>query len=182
MALHTPYAYLTPSGAFLFDMINFMNSLINHFDLSQYSVSFAGFEDVETLLQLINHAFDYQDTAKGEKRISKEKLLEKMDQSEFYLWKHEDEIVACCYVEVCGDSLHFGLLCVADRLRGSELAPSIIRSIEEYGSCLHKPVIKLDYMSLSPRLKKYYEGYGYKVTDETRELGWCQLISMEKQI
>lgn len=158
-----------------------MPGLADHFPGSDYEVNTARSADKPELMNLINHAFSYQDEAKGDKRITLEALTKKIDETEFYVWKN-NEVVACCYVDVLEHEVHFGLLTVADELRGGDFAPSIIKAIEEYAGSMHKEDIKLDYMSLSPWLKSYYEKYGFQETGNVRDLGWCELIEMSKSL
>ena len=158
-----------------------MTNLAEHFPHPNYKVALAQEDDKPELMNLINHAFSYQDEAKGDKRITLENLSKKIDETEFYVWKN-NQVVACCYIEVLEREVHFGLLTVADELRGGDFAPSIIKAIEEYARSKHKEDIKLDYMSLSPWLKSYYEKYGFQETGNVRDLGWCKLIEMSKSL
>lgn len=162
--------------------ITFMR-LNNFFIYSEYKCGLAGIDDIKDSVELINHAFNYQDEAKGDVRITTDKLLEKMRTSEFYVIKDRSQnIVGCVYIDKTETALHFGLLAVADKLRGKGLAGRIIYSIENYALSLHKTELELDYMNLSPWLKKYYEKYGFKETGEIEDIGWCQLIRMTKAL
>lgn len=42
--------------------------------------------------------------------------------------------------------------------------------------------LDLDYMSLAPWLKKYYVGYGFRETGETKAWGTTDLIRMSKKL
>ena len=147
------------------------------------TVSVASTTDVTELVTLINNAFKYQDEAKGEARTNQAGLLKKMSKSDFYVWKEiGGVIVACCYIEIHKDKLHFGLLAVEDRYRGKGLAPAIMDSIEHYAISLGKHLLELDYMDLSPWLKRYYERRGYNETGFVEDIGWSQLIRMVKAV
>lgn len=153
------------------------------FDNSQIIVSRVSDDDVVPTRELINHAFSYQDKIKGEKRITIDRLREKIAETEFYVWKDEaGDVVACVYVELLQDRLHFGLFSVADLYRGKGLAQEIMRCLEDYALTNGKHTMELDYMSISPWLKGYYERYGYKETGEVEDIGWSKLIRMEKAL
>lgn len=148
-----------------------------------YSCSLAVKSDMPATVKLINHAFRYQDDAKGESRISEESLTKRIKETEFYVFKDENrKIVSCIYIDRLAMALHFGLFAVDDELRGSGLAVLIMQSIEQYAIGLGKKYIELDYMSLSPWLKSYYEKYGYHETGEIEDIGWCRLIRMVKPL
>lgn len=160
-----------------------MKNLIDHFQSNELTVSIASDADKDELIALINHAFAYQDEAKGDLRISIDNLTIKMNNSEFYVWKDStNNVVACCYIEPLSDRVHFGLLCVADHLRGKGIAKDILKSIDEYAINRGNKVVELDYMSLSPWLKRYYESYGFNETGNIEDIGWCDLVRMEKHI
>ena len=140
-------------------------------------------EHVIGATDLINHAFKYQDEAKGDIRITSEKLRERMQKSEFYVFiDKSNKVMGTLYIDRLKDSLHFGLLALDDSLRGGVAGREIVQSIEMYAKLLHKHELELDYMGLSPWLKSYYEKYGFKETGLKEDIGWCELIRMTKSL
>ena len=158
-------------------------SLQDYFYSDTFAVKRISQNDVPEVINLINHAFWYQDEAKGAKRIDAAGVQKKMDNSEFYVWRDgAGELAACCYVTLGESKLHFGLLAITDKLRGKGLAPAIMTATEGYGQALGKEMLELDYMSLSPWLGEYYERYGFEKTGFVEDIGWSKLIQMQKKL
>lgn len=154
-----------------------------YFHSNEFIVRRASEDDISEIVTLINHAFEYQDEAKGAKRIDEQALRKKMGKSEFYVWRDSAGILAAtCYVVLETSKAHFGLLAVSDKLRGKGLAPSIMKAIEDYARAHGKKVLELDYMSLSPWLGEYYERYGFVKTGFVEDIDWSLLIQMQKQL
>lgn len=154
-----------------------------YFHSDVFTVAHVSEEDIPAVVELINHAFEYQDEAKGAKRIDEAALRHKMEKSEFYAWKDAvGSLVATTYVVFENAAAHFGLLAVSDELRGKGLAQLIIGAIEEYALASGSNVLELDYMSLSPWRGEYYERYGFIKTGLIEDIGWSKLIQMQKRL
>lgn len=138
--------------------------------------------DVEELVIMINEAYSYQDKEKGEQRTSNAKLTSRLQEVEMHTIRDHDRLVGCVYIEPRKDVLHFGLLTVTQRYRGTGLAYAVIKTIEDYARNKHFEKIGLDYMSLAPWLKSYYERYGFKETGDAEQWGTIKLVRMEKQL
>lgn len=153
----------------------------NYFHSDLFTVERATQRDIPELMELINHAFQYQDEAKGMSRIDSIGLQKKMEKTEFYIWRDAtSKLAACCYVAFNAHTAHFGLLAVSDDLRRKGLAPSILAAIEAYA--LGNETLELDYMSLSPWLDRYYERYGFEKTGLVEDIKWSKLIRMQKRL
>ena len=157
-----------------------MKQITSYFSINGYTVTLATSTDAPELIKLINHAFAYQDANKGQPRVDESSLFKKMAESYFLVWRTEQYIAACCYIERKEGIVHFGLLCVADNYKGGKLAPTIIGAVEAYARDIESPSVQLDYMSQSPWLKQYYERFGFEITGNVRDIGWSRLIAMEK--
>jgi RimJ/RimL family protein N-acetyltransferase len=92
------------------------------------------------------------------------------------------EIVGCVYVNSRPHAVHFGLLAVADKLRGQGLAPAFIAAVEAYAKQLGADRVELDYMSVAPWLRAYYEKQGYAETGQVQQWGTIDLIRMSKSL
>jgi N-acetylglutamate synthase-like GNAT family acetyltransferase len=138
--------------------------------------------DVVELVELINHAYSYQNEAKGEPRTNPVHLKKRMDEVELFVAKHAGKIVGCVYIEPAGRVLKFGLLTVNDDHRGKGLAPAMMHAIENFAKDSKYHELSLDYMSLAPWLKKYYERYGFYETGKTTGWGTIDLIEMRKPL
>ena len=158
-------------------------TLGKYFSFQKISCELAQDGDISDAVELINHAFEYQDKAKGDKRITAEKLADRMRTSDAYVFKDkESNIVGAVYCETDTFKIHFGLLAVADSYRGSGLAKAIMDAIEKYALDHKIKELELDYMSIAPWLKKYYEKYGFVETGEREDIGYSLLIRMRKQL
>lgn len=152
------------------------------FEHADITVTRATQEHLDAMHELINNSFSYQDEAKGEKRIVKEVLAKRIANEPMYVWLSDKQLVACLYLAYKPQTIHFGLLCITEGMRGTGLAAQILQSLEEYTLARGDTTLELDYMSLSPWLKGYYERYGYNETGEREDIGWCQLICMTKSV
>jgi N-acetylglutamate synthase-like GNAT family acetyltransferase len=157
-------------------------------DLSEY-FHFKNFEmrpltdsDITKVVELLNTAFEYQKIATGYERTSPEHLKKRMDDMKCFLVINQDNIVATVAYEVKNKILHFGLMSVTQPFRGKGLAESIMESIEEYARSLQMETLELDYMSIAPWLKRYYEKYGFKITGHSEEWKGVELIQMQKNL
>src|SRR5665811_1256388 len=136
--------------------------------------------DIDATVELINEAYSYQDEAKGRPRSNAQELRQKIESSEFYVGKQDGRVIACLYVQRLPKRLHFGLLTVSRELRGKGLGSALMEAIEDYAHALHINGIELDYMSIAPWLKPYYEKYGFAETGEVTPWGNIDLIRMAK--
>jgi predicted N-acetyltransferase YhbS len=138
--------------------------------------------DVDAAVALINEAYAYQDAHKGQPRTNPAHLRRQISQSEFYVVRQLGEIVGCLYVRRQEGSVHFGLLTVAQRLRGTGLAPALIKAVESYARKLGVQAVELDYMSVAVWLRTYYERFGYAETGQVTPWGSIDLIRMAKPL
>ena len=158
-----------------------MDTLPSFFHYPNASLRGADENDIPFLVKLINEAYSYQDEAKGSTRTNPEHLRKRMTKTDFYVIERANEIVGCIYLEPRELSLHFGLLTLIPRLRGKGIAQAVMTAIEAHAQHHNYPTIELDYMSLAPWLRPYYEKYGFIATGEIQEWGSIDLIRMKKQ-
>jgi GNAT superfamily N-acetyltransferase len=159
-----------------------MASLSDFFEFENVALRRIAAADLDSTVAMINAAYAYQDAAKGRPRTDNIHLSQRITESDFYVAKRGDEVVGCVYVEQHGPSVHFGLLTVARQLRGTGLGAALINAIEAYAKHLETNLLELDYMSLAPWLKSYYERYGFKETGQVVAWGTIDLIRMSKVI
>lgn len=155
-------------------------SLSRHFSHTDAGLRNVNSSDASILVDIINDAYSYQDKAKGEPRTNVEHLIKRVNETDFYVVEKASEIAGCVYLEPYGSVLHFGLLTIVPKLRGTGLAPAIIEAIIEYASRNNYSSLELDYMSLAPWLKDYYERYGFKETGEKTTWGSIELVKMRR--
>jgi len=159
-----------------------MSDLSDYLQYPDISLQLISEPEIDATVALINDAYSYQDEAKGGPRIDEQKLRQRIETSEFYVARQDGRIVGCVYVERLAKKLHFGLLTVAAQLRGKGLGVAIMEAIHDYARELDVQVVELDYMSLAPWLKLYYEKFGYVETGEVMPWGDIDLIRMTKTL
>lgn len=138
--------------------------------------------DIDTLVAIINDAYSYQNEAKGVLRTNQEHLVKRISETEFYVIEKNKKLVGCVYLESHQESLHFGLLTIIPELRGTGLGLAIMNAIIKFAKSNQYKYLELDYMSVAPWLKKYYEKYGFKDTGEKTEWGAIDLRRMRLDI
>lgn len=139
-------------------------------------------DEVEAATGLINEAYSYQDAYKPEPRISVAKLREKAAKYELYVIFVGSELAGTVCLKREPGVLHIGPFALIPRLRGQGLGEAVMQAIEAYGRELGVEKLELDYMSISPWLKPYYERLGYRSTGEVTDWGTIDLIQMVKLV
>lgn len=174
---------LKPTPLTLSVTIDIMDkNLSNYFFLENVSLRTVADRDVDRLVEIINDAYSYQDAVKGESRTNPDHLRKRISETDFYTVLKGDEIIGCIYLEPEELVLHFGLLTLAPDFRGKGIAEAIMSAIDKYADDHNFTTLDLDYMSLAPWLKKYYEKYGFAETGEVAPWGKIDLIRMQKSI
>ncbi len=159
-----------------------MTTLSNLFEFKDIALRRITTADIDDTVTMINAAYAYQDAAKGGPRTDREHLSQRISESEFYIAKRGMQVVGCVYVQRDGSSLHFGLLTVVQQFRGIGLGTALINALEAYAKRLKVNLLELDYMSLAPWLKKYYEHHGFNETGQVTPWGSIDLIRMSKVV
>jgi len=156
--------------------------LQSFFAFGEYSLRKASIEDVDTLVALINQAYSYQNEARGELRTNFDHLKARILGTSFFVIQYHHRIVGCVYIEPSGAALHLGLLTLVPEHRAKGVAEQVMDAIEDLALTNNFDTIELDYMSVAPWLKAYYERYGFIETGEAERWGKIQLVRMKKRL
>jgi N-acetylglutamate synthase-like GNAT family acetyltransferase len=167
---------------FIFDIVRMMNKLTDYFGQENTTLRSVKDKDIHDLVDIINEAYSYQDAVKGRPRTDSEHLSRRIKETDFYVLEKDKKILGCVYLEPQSDSLHFGLLTLTPALRKTGLGKVIMEAIEAYAKGNNYTALELDYMSLAPWLKEYYERYGFEENGEITKWGSIDLIRMQKKI
>lgn len=159
-----------------------MDDLPIYFKDDHLRVRLATHEDVDCLVKIVNDAYSYQDEARGEPRTNRDHLIKRIGETEFYVATDDEAIVGCVYLEPHAHAMHFGLLTLVPTYRGKGLAQKLIATIEGYSKANNYTSLELDYMSVAPWLKAYYEKYGFVQTGVVTRWGYIDLIRMHKSL
>lgn len=157
-----------------------MSKLSDKFSFRDFTMRSVRDTDIDALVEIINEAYSYQDEAKGASRTNPEHLQKRINETDFYVVLSGEEVIGCIYLESKNSSLHFGLLTLSPDYRGIGLAQAMMAAVEEYGKEGGFSTLALDYMSLAPWLKEYYEGYGFSETGSVEQWGRINLVEMKK--
>ena len=152
------------------------------FAFNEYSLRKADNGDINELVEIINDAYSYQNEARGELRTSFDHLKNRISETNFFVIQHHDRIVGCVYIESSSNSLHFGLLTLVPSHRGKGIVEQVMDAIEDLALTNNFDAIELDYMSIAPWLKAYYERCGFIATGDFENWGEIQLLRMKKSL
>ncbi len=152
------------------------------FACNGYSLRKADDSDVKDLVEIINDAYSYQNEDRGELRTNFDHLKKRISETNFFVIQYHDKIVGCVYIESKNNSLHFGLFTLILRHRGKGVAGQVMSAIEDLALTNNFDAIELDYMSVAPWLKVYYEKYGFIASGESEEWGKVRLVRMKKSL
>jgi len=158
------------------------DNLSSYFSKDGFNLRTTLVSDVNELVGIINDAYSYQNEAKGRPRTDSDHLRQRISETDFYTLLHDKKIIGCVYLEPKDSALHFGLLTLTPDFRGKGVAEGVIDSIDAYARNNNYETIDLDYMSLAPWLKKYYEKYGFTETGEITSWGLIDLVRMRKKV
>lgn len=139
-------------------------------------------EDCLRVVEIVNHAFAYQDEAKGSPRTDAEQIEKYANKYDMYVFTKGAEIVGCVYTNRKKNILHFGLLVLTDEYRGTGVGAVIIKSIIELAKSSYCTEVELDYLSLASWLKTYYEKFGFTETGVREKWLDMEMIQMHKQL
>lgn len=159
------------------------NTLPSQFSFRDFSLRLATANDIETLVSIINQAYSYIEEARGAPRTNRDHLNQRISKTNFFVVVNSvGAIVGCFYTEPQATSLLFGMLALIPKQRGTGLGKAIAKAVEEYAKNTRYKTVMLDYMSVSPWLKKYYESYGFSENGQIEHWGTIDLIRMSKDI
>ena len=130
---------------------------------SEFQFRIATASDVESLVTLINRAFEVELQFFTNERIDLAETLEHFRKGSFLLAENDGRLAGCNYVELRGDAGYFGLLSVSPELQGLGLGGKLIEQAEEF--CRNAGCSKMQIRVLNHRteLPPFYEKLGYKV-------------------
>ncbi len=154
----------------------------NYFSFQDLSLQLIEESDIEAAVTMINSAYLYQELATRIPRTDAERLRERMEASVVYVVKQTDgNVVGCICIEPIDGGFHLGLFAVSHERRGTGLASAILIAIEKFTSASGMHLLELDYMSIAPWLKPYYQKHGYLETGQSRAWNAIELIEMIKR-
>ena len=144
--------------------------------------------DLESLVALINRAFEVEQPFFTTERIDLEETRQHLDKGAFLLAECDGALAGCNYVELRGDAGYFGLLSVAPAWQGHGLGRTLVDQAEDF--CRDAGCSKMMIRVLNHRteLPPFYEKLGYSVVgiEEVEQVPSARMpyhfIVMEKEL
>jgi len=141
-------------------------------------------DDAETLVRLINLAFEPEKFFIAGDRINRSQLQQFQNKGEFLI----ADRVGCVYVEPRGDRCYLGLLAVDPAVQGTGLGRWLMRAAEDRARELGCAVMDLRVVNLRVELPTFYRRMGYvengtsEFPSDTPTLQPCHFVHMTKPL
>jgi len=150
------------------------------------NLRFANLADAETLVALINRAFQVERFFLDADRIGLAEVLERLASGIFLVLEELGVTIACVYLEIRGDRAYLGLLSVDPPVQGQGIGSWIMDGAEEHCRLEGCRRIDLRVVNLREELPRFYHGRGYVETgtspfpgDQPVKLP-CHFVEMSK--
>lgn len=131
-----------------------------------FTIRLATADDVSDITRVVNAAFQVERhmRAPGSERTSEQDIRELMQTVTFFVAEQDDRIIGAVLARVDGTTGYFGMLSVADDLRGSGIGRALRQRAEEFCTQHGCTEMTLTTASFRTQLIPYYERAGYRVT------------------
>ena len=157
--------------------------------IREMNVRVATESDFDSLLHLINTAFDVERFFKDEDRLDDTKLRNYFEKGSFLVMDEDGELAASVYVERKGDRAYLGLLSVDPPLQKRGLGRQLTAAAEEFAREMGARFMDLTVVNLRTELPPIYEKLGYQVTgtapfpvEQMPVTRPCHFICMTKEL
>lgn len=120
--------------------------------------------DFDSLLQLINTAFQVERFFKKQDRLTVADLKSHFEGGTFLVSEDEGRIVGCVYVEYGGGRAYFGLLSIDPDRQRSGIGRRLVAAAEEFAREMGAHYMDLKIINLRTELLGIYAKLGYQIT------------------
>ena len=117
--------------------------------------------DADDIALVVNDAFRSERFFTDYDRTNPENVRELLQKGKFLLLYDASELVACVYIEHCGDRGYFGMLAVEPKHQKSGLGARLIAAAEQDCRDSGCRFMDLTLVNLRTELPAYYERFGY---------------------
>jgi ribosomal protein S18 acetylase RimI-like enzyme len=144
------------------------------------NITEAGTSDASSIVQLVNSAYRGDEARKGwtheadliegEKRIDENSVRQLLADpfAKILLYRNEQKLLGCVYLQQRNDLVYMGMLSVQPDTQAKGIGKQLLQAAEEFALEKHCLAIEMTVISSRKELIRWYEKYGYVVTDETR--------------
>ena len=120
--------------------------------------------DFDSILNLINAAFQVERFFKNQDRLTAADLASYFKTGTFLVGEDEGHIVGCVYVELHGKRAYFGLLSIDPSRQKTGLGRRLVSAAEEFAREIGAHFMDLRIIHLRTELPVIYGKLGYHVT------------------
>jgi GNAT superfamily N-acetyltransferase len=120
--------------------------------------------DAESLVPLINRAFEVELQFFTSDRIDLEETVRHLRKGTFLIAETEGQLAGCNYVELRQDSGYFGLLSVDPSFQGRGLGRELIKQAESFCRNVGRNVMRIRVLNHRTELPPFYEKLGYHIS------------------
>jgi GNAT superfamily N-acetyltransferase len=145
--------------------------------------------DAENIARLVNAAFRLERFFIDGDRTNPDKVRALLEKGKFLLAEEAGTLVACVYVELCGERGYFGLLAVDPARQRAGMGSRLIEAAEEYCRAAGCHFMDLTVVNLRKELPGYYKRLGYAENgtlpfpeDQYPPKMPCHLVKMSKPL
>ena len=120
--------------------------------------------DLNSILNLVNSAFQVERFFKNRERLDSEDLARHFKDGAFLLAEEEGHLAGCIYVTRHGDRAYFGLLSVDPSHQKNGIGRRLISAAEEFARETGARFMDLKLIHLRTELPGIYEKLGYQIS------------------
>ena len=120
--------------------------------------------DLNSILDLVNSAFQVERFFKNRERLDSEDLAHHFKDGTFLLAEEEGHLAGCIYVTRHGDRAYFGLLSVDPSHQKNGIGRRLISAAEEFARETGARFMDLKLIHLRTELPGIYEKLGYQIS------------------
>ena len=120
--------------------------------------------DLDSILNLVNSAFQVERFFKNQDRLTAEDLQSHFNSGTFLLTEDAAAITGCIYVSHHGDRAYFGLLAIDPSRQKTGIGRRLVAAAEEFARETGARFMDLRIIHLREELPRIYEKLGYQVT------------------
>jgi len=120
--------------------------------------------DSDSILTLVNSAFQVERFFKNRDRLDAEDLAHHFKEGTFLLAEEEGKLAGCVYVTRHGDRAYFGLLSVGPSHQKNGIGRRLVSAAEEFARETGARFMDLKLINLRTELPGIYEKMGYYIS------------------
>lgn len=153
-------------------------------------IRFAEESDFDTIMGMVNRAFEVESYFITGNRLTRERLREYFDKGRFLVAEENGVLAGCVYVQLHSDHSYLGLLSVEPSHQNAGLGRRLNAAAEEFAREMGSHRMELTVVNLRTELPPYYERLGYAVVGtepihkhmEERITQPCHFVRMAKTL